>query len=571
MIRDPKAPNDLFTNIDYYHYIVEYQGNIQEEVSKKPGYYVTIINYKYAIVSTKTENPLSMKDLKFTSIVLVNPEQLFILQQISPIEASGAKFLQLDLPLSLTGRGVNVAIIDTGIDYLNEEFMKQNGETRIEAIWDQTIQSVSKDVNDIVPYGTIYKQDEINNAIKVSREGRSPYEIVPSKDEIGHGTNMAGIIGATGKNPDLMGVCPNCNFIVVKLSRDIRSENLYNTQVPVFSMDSIFTAIQFVYEYYLTNNEPMIIYFPLGSNMGNHKGISIGKAYIEEISSNSGLVMVTGTGNQGASGTHASGIISQVGHTSDIELYISPEQKNIFAEIWIGSPNIMSLEIISPSGENSGIINALLNVDNEYTYLFEKTTMIISYSLPDEISGDELISIKFFNLQQGIWKFRLTGDIILDGNYNMWIPQEGISVGGTKFVLADPYGTFTDPSDSTYLITAAAYNQNNNNIVTYSGRSFLDNPSVIDVAAGGVNAITVAPNNKTAVVNGTSVAAAIVAGACAMLLQWGIVDGNDPNIYSETVRTYLQRGTMKRSGDNYPNSEWGYGMLNILLMFRNII
>ena len=571
MIRDPKAPNDLFTNIDYYHYIVEYQGNIQEEVSKKPGYYVTIINYKYAIVSTKTENPLSMKDLKFTSIVLVNPEQLFILQQISPIEASGAKFLQLDLPLSLTGRGVNVAIIDTGIDYLNEEFMKQNGETRIEAIWDQTIQSVSKDVNDIVPYGTIYKQDEINNAIKVSREGRSPYEIVPSKDEIGHGTNMAGIIGATGKNPDLMGVCPNCNFIVVKLSRDIRSENLYNTQVPVFSMDSIFTAIQFVYEYYLTNNEPMIIYFPLGSNMGNHKGISIGKAYIEEISSNSGLVMVTGTGNQGASGTHASGIISQVGHTSDIELYISPEQKNIFAEIWIGSPNIMSLEIISPSGENSGIINALLNVDNEYTYLFEKTTMIISYSLPDEISGDELISIKFFNLQQGIWKFRLTGDLILDGNYNMWIPQEGISVGGTKFVLADPYGTFTDPSDSTYLITAAAYNQNNNNIVTYSGRSFLDNPSVIDVAAGGVNAITVAPNNKTAVVNGTSVAAAIVAGACAMLLQWGIVDGNDPNIYSETVRTYLQRGTMKRSGDNYPNSEWGYGMLNILLMFRNII
>ena len=571
MIRDPKAPNDLFTNIDYYHYIVEYQGNIQEEVSKKPGYYVTIINYKYAIVSTKTENPLSMKELKFTSIVLVNPQQLFILQQISPIEASGAKFLQLDLPLSLTGRGVNVAIIDTGIDYLNEEFMKQNGETRIEAIWDQTIQSVSKDVNDIVPYGTIYKQDEINNAIKVSREGRSPYEIVPSKDEIGHGTNMAGIIGATGKNPDLMGVCPNCNFIVVKLSRDIRSENLYNTQVPVFSMASIFTAIQFVYEYYLTNNEPMIIYFPLGSNMGNHKGISIGKAYIEEISSNSGLVMVTGTGNQGASGTHASGIISQVGHTSDIELYISPEQKNIFAEIWIGSPNIMSLEIISPSGENSGIINALLNVDNEYTYLFEKTTMIISYSLPDEISGDELISIKFLNLQQGIWKFRLTGDIILDGNYNMWIPQEGISVGGTKFVLADPYGTFTDPSDSTYLITAAAYNQNNNNIVTYSGRSFLDNPSVIDVAAGGVNAITVAPNNKTAVVNGTSVAAAIVAGACAMLLQWGIVDGNDPNIYSETVRTYLQRGTMKRSGDNYPNSEWGYGMLNILLMFRNII
>ena len=281
--------------------------------------------------------------------------------------------------------------------------------------------------------------------------------------------------------------------------------------------------------------------------------------------------MVTGTGNQGASGTHTSGIISQVGETRAIELYISPEQVNIFGQIWVSAPNIMSLQVVSPSGENSGIINALLNIDNAYTYLFEKTSMEISYSIPEESTGDELINIKFSNLQHGIWKLILTGDIILDGSFNMWIPQEGITVGGTRFMLSDPYGTLTDPSDSEYLVTVAAYNQNNNNIVTYSGRSFLDNTTVIDVAAGGVNALTVAPNNKTAVVNGTSVAAAIVAGACAMLFQWGIVEGNDTNMYSETVKTYLQRGTMKRSGDIYPNSEWGYGMLNILLMFQNII
>ncbi|BCZ46102.1 hypothetical protein psyc5s11_21690 [Clostridium gelidum] len=571
MIRDVKAPDDLFTNKNYYHHVVEYQGNIQEELSKQPGYYVTIINYKYAIVSTMGETALNAKEPYFSSIVYVNPQQPFTLQQISPIDASGAEFLQLDLPLHLTGIGVNVGIIDTGIDYLSEEFMKPNGETRIKAIWDQTIQSVLKTGNDIVPYGTIYMQDEINNAIKAKKSGKSPYEIVASKDEIGHGTSMAGIIGATGKNPDLVGVCPECDFVVVKLAEDITYRNLYNSKVPIFNIAILFTAVQFLYEYYLTNNEPMVIYYPLGTNMGNHKGIGSGKEYVEEISSNSGLVMVTGTGNQGASGTHASGLVSQVGETSDIELYISPEQKNIFAEIWIGAPNIMSLEVISPSGENSGIINALLNVGSGYTYLFEKTSMTITYSLPEERSGDELISIRFSDLQQGIWKFRLTGELILDGNFNMWIPQEGITVGDTRFVLSDPYGTFMDPSDSEYLISVAAYNQNNNNIVAYSGRSFLSNTTIIDVAAGGVNALAVAPDNKTTVANGTSVAAAIVAGACVMLLQWGIVEGNDPNIYSETVRTYLQRGTVRRSGDNYPNAEWGYGMLNILLMFQNII
>ena len=571
MKRDKNAPNDLFTNADYSHYVVEYQGNIQEEVSKKPDYYATIINSRYAILSTKEKLGRNPVNTQFSSVVYIRPPIPFTLEEVSPIEASEANFLQLHLPLNLTGRGVNIGIIDTGIDYLSEEFMKPNGETRIEAIWDQTIQSVSKDGNDIVPYGTIYRQDEINNAIKANKEGKSPYEIVPSKDEIGHGTNMTGIIGGTGKNPNLKGVVPECHLIVVKISEDIQYKGIYPPKVPTYNIFSVFTALQFLYEYYINHNEPMVIYFPLGSNMDDHKGTGIFSEYLADISINNGLVIVTGTGNQGASGVHASGIISEVGGTSAIELYISPEQKNIFAEIWIGAPNIMSLEVISPSGENSGVVRGVINTSNAYTFLFEKTSMIITYYLPEEGTGDELISVEFYNLQQGIWKFRLTGDFILDGVFNIWIAQEGISIGGTKFVLSDPYGTLTSPSDSEYLITAAAYNQENNNIVTYSGRAFLNDVTTIDVAAGGEKVLTVAPNNTVAVVSGTSVSAAIVAGACSMLLEWGIVDGNYPKMYSESIRTFLQRGTMTRSGDKYPNSEWGYGMLNIRRMFQEMV
>ncbi|NFR88464.1 peptidase S8, partial [Clostridium botulinum] len=162
-------------------------------------------------------------------------------------------------------------------------------------------------------------------------------------------------------------------------------------------------------------------------------------------------------------------------------------------------------------------------------------------------------------------------NMVLDGAYDIWIPQYGLSIGDTSLSPSDPFGTFTNPGGSTSIITVAAYNQNNNNIVNYSGMSFLDDYiDRVDIAAGGVNALTVAPNNKTKIVNGTSVAAAVVAGTCAILFEWGIIEGNDPYMYSQTMKTYLTRGTRKRPGDTYPNPEWGFGILDVLGIFSNM-
>jgi len=572
MKRQIVAPGDIFINTNYYNYIVQYQGNIVEEISKQPDFYATIINDKYAIVTVKGDFEINAQKPYFSTIVYVKPAEMYTLQDISPIGASQAGFLQLELPLNLTGKGVNVAIVDTGIDYLNEEFMKSNGETRIEAIWDQTINSNNIDKSNSVPYGTFYSKSQIQSAIQASREGRSPYEIVPSKDEIGHGTNMAGIIGATGKNPELKGVVSECDFVVIKLMEDFAYKDRFNVKIPIFNITTIFAALEFLNRYSLSNDKPMIIYFPLGSNFGSHKGIGILEQYIESICRRSGIALVTGTGNQRLMGEHTSGTISETGEVSIIELDVSPEQNDLWVEIWVDAPNIMSLDIISPSGENSGLMSALINKVQTYTFIFEETSMKANYFIPEANTGDELIRVRFYNLQPGIWKLRLTGNYILDGKYNAWIPQEGITVGGTSFSLADPYGTATNPSNSEYVITVAAYNQNNNNIVDYSGMAFLEAYlNKIDVAAGGVNAVTVAPDNKVALVNGTSVSAAVVAGACAMLFQWGIVEGNNPHMYSQTIKAYLTRGTAKRSGDIYPNPQWGYGILDVLSMFQNMI
>jgi len=566
-----RTPKNIFADTNYYHYIVQYQGNIEEEVSKQPGYYVTIINNKYAIVSADRELDLNIQGPIFSSILYVAATDIFTLEEISPIEASQANFLQLKLPLNLTGKGVNVAIIDTGIDYLNEEFVKVNGETRIEYIWDQTINNIEKNENSLVPFGTVYTKNNIQEAINAFKEGKSPYEIVQTKDEIGHGTNMAGIIGATGKNPNLKGVVPNCDFVVIKLIENVTYKKRFNIKIPIFDIVSIFSALEFLYKYSLINNKPIVIYFPLGSNLGSHKGNGFLEQYMDLISSNSGIAIVSGSGNEGASETHTSGIIAQVKESRSIQLYISPEQKNIVIDIWIDSPNIMSLSIVSPAGENTGGVSATINTVETYSFVFEKTSIKINNYLPEVNTGDQLIRINFFDIKEGIWKLRLTGESILDGKFNAWIPQEGVSIGGTKFISSDVYGTIMNPGTSEYVITAAAYNQNNNNILSYSGVAFLDDYiNRVDIAAGGVNALTVAPNNTTAIVNGTSVSAAVVTGACAMLFQWGIVDGNAPNIYSQTIKAYMARGTVQRSGDVYPNPQWGYGILDILKMFQNM-
>lgn len=568
---------DILRDINYDHYIVQYEGDIEQELSQYPDYYLTIINDKYAMVSTKKDVEINVGEPYFSSIVYVKPTNMYTLQEISPIEASQVSFLQLELPLNLTGRDVNVAIIDSGIDYLNDEFINSNGETRIECIWDQTIISNSENQPIEVPYGSVYTKKQIQDAINAYREGKSPYEIVPSKDEIGHGTSMAGIIGATGKNPELKGVAPDCDFVVVKLIEDFSYAAQFKTQIPIFNITVIFSALQFLYEYALTSRKPMVIYFPLGTSLGNHKGNGILEEFIESIISTSGIALVAGTGNQRDTGGHASGIMlprvpGQETQLGVMELEVSPEQEYLTVDIWIDYPNIMSLEILSPSGESTNIIQVIINETKPYKFIFEQTGIKVNYYFPEENTGDELIRVRFYKLQPGIWRLRLFPNYILNGKYNAWLPQKGIRVGSTRFSFADPFGTITNPSNSIKIITIAAYNQNNNNILSYSGMAsrdvFVDR---IDVAAGGVNALTVAPNNETAIVNGTSVASAVVAGVCALLFQWGIVDGNDPYIYSQTVKAYLAKGGVPRSGDISPNPYWGYGMLNVLKMFENMI
>uniref|UniRef100_UPI0033322595 S8 family serine peptidase n=1 Tax=Clostridium tertium TaxID=1559 RepID=UPI0033322595 len=212
-----EAPEYIFNSINYVSYLVEYVGELNGTITNNPGIYIIVINNEYASVYIKSslinsfENTTEIIDLinRFYAsdnfeIVYVLPPEIYTLQSISAIEATQVNTLQAESPLNLRGKGVVVGIIDTGIDYLSDEFKDINGKTRINEIWDQSIGS--NIANNNIALGTVYKKDQINEAIETYNKGGNPYDIVPSRDEIGHGTNMAGIVGALGKNPMLKGI-----------------------------------------------------------------------------------------------------------------------------------------------------------------------------------------------------------------------------------------------------------------------------------------------------------------------------------------------------------------------------
>lgn len=575
---------NIFQSPRYAHYIIQYQGEYKNDLKDVEGVYIIILNEQYAILSVSEDIDKDIGNIRYVAdfinrqvankgnfiIVYILPPSLYTLQEISAIQATQVDFLQVSLPLNLTGHDVVVGIIDTGIDYLNEEFTDEKGKTRINQIWDQTIEPKDGEKS-YVPFGTVYNRDEIDRAIEAKRRGEDPYKIVPSVDKIGHGTNMAGIVGASGKNPLIKGVAPECEFVIIKMVEAIRIKQEFSLDTPVFNITSIFAAIEYLRKYLLVTNKPVCILLPLGSNNGDHRGTNILDSYIESVCSINGIVLVTGAGNEGAKDGHASGLIKDKNRSEIVDLIIAEGQKSLFLEIWIELPNIAEVNIIAPSGEETGVIPAILNISKKYSFIFEQTRAEVYYYLPEEYSGAEMIRIYFYDLQPGIWKLTLGAKLGENIRYDAWILQSDLVKPGTRFVTGDNYGTVTTPGDSDFVITVAAYNQNNNNLLSYSGVAFREDYSdKVDFAAGGVNTMTVGLDNKIDVINGTSLSAAIGAGACVLLFQWGVVDGNYRYMYSQSMKTFLTRGTKQRPGDEYPNPHLGYGLINFYEIFSKM-
>ncbi|WP_346930072.1 S8 family peptidase, partial [Clostridium sp.] len=341
--------------------------------------------------------------------------------------------------------------------------------------------------------------------------------------------------------------------------------------IPVYRSPDIATAMLYLLQQRYIYEKPMVIFLPISTNQGAHNGTSALEELIDYYSFSNNVTFAVGTGNQGNSETHASGYISNTGETSSVEFSVDPNQENLNISIWCAYPDKMSLGITSPSGQVFSRIPVKIGLATTLDFLYENTTARLVYYFPEIISGNQLIFLSFSNIAAGIWTITLFGDYIANGSFNVWIDQRPLSKPGTALLNPDNFTTLTIPSTSSLAITTAFYNQNTNTIGSNSGVGFTANYRIKpDLTCGGINVLTTGLNNTITTISGSSAATAVLAGAITLFYQWAVTDGNIPILSSESIKTFLIRGTRKRPGDVYPNEFWGYGILDMVGVFDAI-
>ncbi|BBF41388.1 hypothetical protein lbkm_0062 [Lachnospiraceae bacterium KM106-2] len=529
--------------------IVKHSGSL-DRIRTELGATVTELLNEYAIIVIRQDLIPRLED--YDEIEYIEKPKRLTFAVRDGVDVSCIRAVQ-NPPVNLTGEGVLVAIIDSGIDYSHPDFRNEDGTTRIEYIWDQTIQGTPPPgYNE----GTLYTREQINQALQ-QRDIGSRLEIVPSTDLDGHGTHVAGIAVGNGRASQgvYRGVAFNSEIAVVKLGSSVGNSFPRTTQ--------LMTAIDYVIRRAAQESQPVVINLSFGNSYGSHAGNSLLETYINEVANLWKNNIVIGSGNDGASSRHAVGVVRN-DESVDTEFTVSPNEPSLNLQIWKNSYDFVDITIIAPNGNAVGPINAQLGSQR---YQTGNTTVYLYFGEASPYSILQEIYIEFLPIGQfideGIWTIRLTGRRIVEGNFNMWLPSGGVLNVDTKFVNPSIDTTLTIPSTASRAITVGAYNGDDDNLAFFSGRGYTTlNQVKPDLVAPGVEITSCAPNGGYTTMSGTSQATPFVSGSCALLMQYGIVQNNDPYLYGEKTKSYLITTARElQVYQQYPNRALGFGAL----------
>lgn len=528
--------------------IIKYSGTLGQvrEIAES----VVELSNEFAIVTVREDRLEALAGIEAVEYI-EKPKRLFF-QVENGRRVSCMTSVQIRPP-KLYGTGVLVAIIDSGIDYANLDFRNADGTTRIYALWDQTIPG-----NPPEGYvqGTEYTQEKINEALQ--QENRTErMKIVPSEDRSGHGTAVAGIAAGNGrgsKGARYQGVASESGILVVKLGTP-REEGFPRTT-------ELMQAIDYVVKKAQRAGRPVAINISFGNTYGSHTGTSLLERFIADIANLWKSVICIGMGNEGASAGHTAGTLEE--NTEErIPLAVQMKETAINVQIWKSYHDIVDISLISPAGVQIGPIPEVIGTQR---FVVGDTEILLYYGEPSPFHVSQEIFIEFLPkdsyITPGIWQFVLTPRKIVTGEYDLWLPSENVLNRGTAFRYPTERGTLTIPSTSQRVISVGAYDSLTFAYADFSGRGGLEGESKPDFVAPGVDITAPTPSGIYQTFTGTSFATPFVSGAAALMMEWGIVRGNDPYLYGEKVKAYLRRGARPLPGfTEYPNPQVGYGAL----------
>ncbi len=494
--------------------IVKYSGNIMRLSQENPEIRVEELSNEYAILNVPESAMDQVANAVEVEYVEKPKRMYFVVREgkqaacITPLQ--GARY-------NLTGKGVIVGILDSGIDYSHPDFRNADGSTRILALYDETLDRE-------------FTAEEINQALEASSE-RERFQIVPSRDTSGHGTHVAGIAAGNGRASGGVnkGVAFESPLLVVKLGTAEPDGFPRTTQ--------LMRGLDYVVNKALELQMPMSVNISFGNNYGSHSGTALLESYINDMSNYWKTSISVGTGNEGAARGHTSGVLLE-GQVQEIELGVGDYETALSLQVWKSYVDDFDIMLIHPSGRQIGPIQ---QIQGPQRFVLDQTELLLYYGEPSPYNLYQEIYIDFLPaksyIDAGVWRIALVPERIVWGNYDLWLPGQTVLNQGTGFLLPVEETTLTIPSTAEKVISVAAYDARYNQLAEFSGRGYTRQTNQIkpDLAAPGVAIRSAAPGGGYAVRSGTSMATPFVTGSAALLMQWGIVEGNDPYLYDAVI------------------------------------
>lgn len=455
-------------------------------------------------------------------------------------------------PLSLTGNGVLVGFVDSGIDLTHPDFQDSNGNSRVLFLWDQTR---DEDPPDGYLFGTEYNNDQINEALRTGK--------TLSRDESGHGTAVAGIACGNGNASKgrYRGIAPATELIVVKMRKN---KGLYPRTTELIS------GIDYCIRKALKFNRPLVLNISFGNNYGSHTGNSLSELYLNRVSLLGRISIIAASGNEGASPIHTLGFLDQ---TVNVDFSISERQTSLNMQLWKDYADAVRIRLRAPSGTEYTLSDKFgTNIE-----VLDQTQIAFYNSAPSPFQRLQEYYFEFFPiadsfyLTSGVWSLIIEPISIKNGTFEMWLPAASSLNGATRFLSPDPYNTLTVPSSANSVITVGAYDAKTNTPADFSGRGAASMPNLLtkpDLVAPGVSVIVPSFPGGYQTVSGTSFAAPFVTGSAALLMEWGIVKRNNLFLYGEQLKAWLIAGAKELPGYPVPNPRTGWGALCLEAAFR---